>query len=156
MKATALPIIGIACCNPRMLQGKELAAAIATAMEKKRAVPGYEKIGPTALGKALGMRQPSASDLLSTGRLAKDKLPALLAYFEDVVGPDHFGLPFSQFEAQFLKDLRQLPIATQLALAESVKKAALEISHATAQIELSLGGSGTMSHQRDQSGPLAA
>ena len=134
LNATALPITGTACFNPRMLQGTELAAAIVTAMEKKRALPGWEKLGPTALGRGLGMAQGSASELLKTGRLAKEKLPILLAFFEDVVGPDHFGLPISGFEMRFLKALRALPGDAQSELLARVQKSGEAVRAATAEL----------------------
>lgn len=104
-------------------------------MELKASRPGAGRIGPTALAKALEMTQPSASELLKTGRLAKEKLPLLLAYFEDVVGPDHFGLPFSRFEAEFVRNLRRLPLAAQQQLLERVRTAASKIDEATAAID---------------------
>lgn len=117
-----------------MLQGTELAAAIVSAMDKKRLRAGFESLGPTMLGRALGMAQSSASELLNTGRLAKEKLPALLAFFEDVVGPDHFGLPISQMEMDFLKSFRALPVEAQLALLDRVKSSAAAVRAATAQL----------------------
>jgi hypothetical protein len=51
-----------------MLMGKDLAKAIRDAIEKKRQLPGSERYGPTSLGRALGITQPSASELLKTGR----------------------------------------------------------------------------------------
>jgi hypothetical protein len=115
-----------------VLQGVELAAAIRSAIELKAALPGAGRVGPTALARALDMTQPSASELLKTGRLAKEKLPLLLAYFEDVVGPDHFGLPFSRFEAEFVRHLRRLPHQAQQQLLERVRSAAEKIDEATA------------------------
>lgn len=91
--ATALPHDRAHCSNASMFQGAELAAAIRSAIERKRARAGHGRYGPTALGAALGMRQSSASELLKTGRLAKAKLPRLFEEFADVVGPEHWGLP---------------------------------------------------------------
>lgn len=132
--ATALPIKGAACWNRRVLQGTDLAAAIRSALEMKAALPGAGRVGPTALARALEMTQPSASELLKTGRLAKEKLPLLLAFFEDVVGPDHFGLPYSKFEAEFIRLLRRLPQTTQQQLLERVKSTARKIDEATADL----------------------
>lgn len=134
--ATALPIKGGACSNRRVLQGTDLAAAIRSALELKSSQPGIGKVGPTALARALEMTQPSASGLLKTGRLSKEKLPLLLAYFEDVVGPDHFGLPFSKFEAEFLRYLRRLPASTQHQLLAKVRTAAERIDEATAELDV--------------------
>ena len=131
LTATALPIKGAACWNRRVLQGTDLAAAIRSALELKSTQPGIGRVGPSALARALEMTQPSASELLKTGRLAKEKLPLRLAFFEDVVGPDHFGLPFTKFEAEFLRELRRLPQATQQQLLGRVRAAAEKIDEAT-------------------------
>lgn len=136
LHATALPMKGGACSNRRVLQGTDLAAAIRSALELKSTQPGIGRVGPTALARALEMTQPSASELLKTGRLAKEKLPLLLAFFEDVVGPDHFGLPFSKFEAEFLRHLRKLPGRTQQELLDKVRTAAERIDEATADLGL--------------------
>jgi hypothetical protein len=130
----------VGCSNPRMLQGTELAAAIRAAMEQKKALPGNEKVGPTSLGQALGIAQSSASELLKTGRLSKEKLPKLLAYFEDVVGPDHFGLPFTKFEAEFVRHLRRLPVDAQHDLLASIKEAAERVTQATAGLRAGTRG----------------
>jgi hypothetical protein len=135
MLTTALPIKGAACCNSRMLQGTDLAAAIRSALELKAARPNAGRVGPTALARALGMTQPSASELLKTGRLAMEKLPLLLEFFDEVVGPDHFGLPYSKFEADFIKNLRRLPVASQMQLLQRVRDTAEKIDQATASLD---------------------
>lgn len=109
LAATALPMKGFACSNQPMLQGKELAKALKEAMDKLRALPGYERWGPTKLGEALSMSQPAASELLQTGRLAKDKYLKLVEIFKDVVGPEHWGLPYTSEEMRLLSDIRELP-----------------------------------------------
>jgi len=106
-KASALPIIGIACYNSGMLSGQDLAKAIVEAMEKRQQAGG-EKYGPSALGRDLGISQPSASELLKTGRLAKDKYLLLVKAFSEFVGPDHWGLPYSKQEMDIILDLREL------------------------------------------------
>lgn len=93
------------------------------------------KITQAEIGKALGMSQPSVSELLKFGRLAKEKVPVLLDYFSDVVGPDHFGLPFSKFEMDLLKELRKLPAHTQSALLERVRKSVDAVTIATAELD---------------------
>lgn len=133
-ESTALPMPASARCNFRVLQGKELAAAIRAAIELKSAKVGAGKVGPTALGNALGIKQPSASELLTTGRLSKEKLPKLLDYFEDVVGPDHFGLPFSRLEAEVVKYLRGIPLSAQERLRDDLKAAAERASAATSTL----------------------
>ncbi len=81
------------------------------------------------------MTQPSASELLKTGRLAKEKLPLLISFFDDVVGPDHFGLPFTKFEAEFLRHLRRLPASAQQQLLDRVRAAAEQIEEATSGLD---------------------
>lgn len=124
-----------ACCNPRMLQGPALALAIVGAMRLKATRLEIAKITQAEIGKALGMSQPSVSELLKFGRLAKEKVPVLLDYFSDVVGPDHFGLPFSKFEMDLLKELRKLPAHTQSALLERVRKSVDAVTIATAELD---------------------
>lgn len=138
-----------------MLQGKDLGAAIKAAMELKAARPGAGRVGPTALARALGMSQPSASELLNTGRLAKEKLPLLLDYFEDVVGPDHFGLPYSKFEADFLKSLRLLPAPAQRDLLKKVQAAGAQISKLLANVQPG-EGLGEFSPSSGDRGPPSA
>lgn len=71
--------------NKAMLEGKDLGAAIAAAMEKK-------KVGPTVLAAAFEIKPPSVSDWKARGCVSKKHLPRLIAYFSDVVGPEHWGL----------------------------------------------------------------
>lgn len=71
--------------NKAMLEGKELGAAITSAMEKK-------KVGPTVLAAAFEVKPPSVSDWKARGCVSKKHLPRLIAYFSDVVGPEHWGL----------------------------------------------------------------
>lgn len=68
-----------------MLTGEELGAAINAAIEKK----GVSKV---AVAAHFGVKPPSIQDWIRRGTIAKEKLPILWAYFEDVVGPEHWGL----------------------------------------------------------------
>lgn len=68
-----------------MLKGQELGAALRQAIELK----GVTKVD---VARHFGVKPPSVQDWLKRGVIAKDKLPALWAYFSDVVGPDHWGL----------------------------------------------------------------
>jgi len=86
LSASALPITGIACCNPQMLMGESLGAALREAM-KQKGVTQHD------VAAAFGVRQPSVSEWLRYGRVAKKHIPALVNYFSDVVGPEHWGLP---------------------------------------------------------------
>jgi hypothetical protein len=124
LAASALPIQGPGWCTPRVLQGTLLAEALRAAIERKRRQPATAKYGPTALANALGMTQPSASELIKTGRLAKSKIWTLVEEFADVVGPDHWGLPMTSREMQFLNLLRQVPESAQDQLLERLQAAA--------------------------------
>lgn len=46
-----------------------------------------------------GVKPPSIQDWVKRGTVDKGKLPALWAYFADVVGPEHWGLPSGSFES---------------------------------------------------------
>jgi len=96
------------------------------------------KITQAAFASALGITQPSVSELLKYGRLAKENVPALLDYFSDVVGPDHFGLPFSKFEMDLVKELRKLPARSQAALMDRVKLSVAAVEEATKGIDAPL------------------
>ena len=118
-----------------MFQGKTLGDAIASAMVLKAAQLNVAKITQGELAEALGMKQPSVSELLKLGRLAKEKLPLLLDYFEDVVGPDHFGLPFSKGEMELIKALRKLPQAAQASIMARVHEAAAKADAITESLD---------------------
>jgi hypothetical protein len=73
-----------------MHQGKALADVIQEGLRLKEAA-GIQ-YGPTALGRKLGIRQSSASELIKTGRISKEKYKLLAQAFEDVLSPERFGL----------------------------------------------------------------
>lgn len=68
-----------------MLTGQELGAAIERARLKK----GITK---KKLADDFDVKPPSVQGWTSHGRIGKDKLMALIDYFSDVVGPEHWGL----------------------------------------------------------------
>ena len=70
-----------------MLTGEKLGAAIEQAREKK----GVSK---KALADAMGVKPASVQDWVKFGRIAKERINDLVAYFSDVVGPEHWGLDF--------------------------------------------------------------
>ena len=70
----------------RMLTGKALGDAIAIAIKKK----GVYKAD---VAKEFGIKPPSVTDWVKYGHIDKKHLPHLVAYFSDVVGPEHWGLP---------------------------------------------------------------
>lgn len=68
-----------------MLTGAELGEAI----EAARKLMGVSK---KDLADAFGVKPPSVQDWVKRGTIEKAKLPALWAYFANVVGPAHWGL----------------------------------------------------------------
>lgn len=77
-----------------MLTGKELGVAIRDAIQKKG-------VTQRALALAFDVKPPSIQDWMNKGTIGKDKLPALWEYFQDVVGPEHWGLArYPQWQMQ--------------------------------------------------------
>lgn len=68
-----------------MLTGPELGAAI----EAARIAKGVSK---KQLADDFQVKPPSVQGWVKNGRIDKSKLMAVIAYFEDVVGPEHWGL----------------------------------------------------------------
>lgn len=68
-----------------MLTGPDLGAAI----EAARLAKGVSK---KKLADEFLVKQPSIQGWVKTGRIDKSKLMDLIAYFSDVVGPEHWGL----------------------------------------------------------------
>lgn len=73
-----------------MLTGKELGAAIATAIDLKIASGAISS--KVEVAQAFGVKPPSIHDWIKRGTIGKEKLPLLWSYFSDVVGPDHWGM----------------------------------------------------------------
>jgi len=86
LNASALPMIGAACCNPYMLTGAELGKALEKAMTLKQ-------VRQPAVAKEFGVKQPSVSEWIKFGRIGKRHIPHLVEWFAEVVGPEHWGLP---------------------------------------------------------------
>jgi len=70
-----------------MIKGEELGKAVSTALDKKN----YRGV-KADLARALGVKPPSLYDLIDYGRISKDNLSKLWKFFEDVCGPEHWGL----------------------------------------------------------------
>lgn len=68
-----------------MLTGKALGDAVAEAIRRKG-------VAKTAVADHFGIRGPSIYDWIKHGRVGKQHLNELVAYFSDVVGPEHWGL----------------------------------------------------------------
>lgn len=81
----SLPTLGAAGLNHQMLTGIELGAAIESARRAK-------DVTKKKLAEVFGVKPPSIQGWVTTGRIDKSKLMELMAYFSDVVGPEHWGL----------------------------------------------------------------
>lgn len=103
-KSKALPHTGIAISNKAMLTGVELGAAIEAARVKK----GVSKV---ALADAMKVKPASIQDWVKHGRIAKHRINDLVAYFSDVVGPEHWGLDFAWEEGggRHVAEVKQFP-----------------------------------------------
>jgi hypothetical protein len=105
--------------NKAMLEGKELGAAISAAMEKK-------KVGPTILAAAFDIKPPSVSDWKARGCVSKKHLPRLIAYFSDVVGPEHWGLNAAEARVMSPHTAQETNLSYQLIPPVNNYKAALD------------------------------
>ena len=73
-----------------MLTGKQLGAAIAVAIDRKISSGAIKS--KAEIARHFGIKPPSIYDWINKGSISKDKLEKLWAYFDDVVGPEHWGL----------------------------------------------------------------
>lgn len=80
-----------------MLTGKPLGDAVAEAIRLK----GVSK---AAVARHFGIKGPSIYDWINHGRIGKQHLMELVAYFSDVVGPEHWGMP-AQAESEWVPTL---------------------------------------------------
>lgn len=131
--ATALPIKGAACLNRVMLTGVELGRAFAEAMREKC-------VKQADIVREFGVKQPSVSEWIKYGRIGKQHIPKLLTYFADVVGPDHWGLPFSRDEFDLVLAFRELHPASQATLLQNVRQAAAQEAQVRRRSAGLLGG----------------
>lgn len=69
-----------------MLTGSPLGKAIDEAIQKKG-------VAKAAVARHFGIKGPSIYDWINHGRVGKQHLNELVAYFADVVGPEHWGIP---------------------------------------------------------------
>ena len=68
-----------------MLTRKELGPAMDEAIRMK----GVKKAD---VAREFGVKPPSVTGWIQTGRIAKEHLGKLVEYFSDVVSPSHFGM----------------------------------------------------------------
>jgi len=105
MKRKALPYRQSLIDDIFMLTGEKLGSAIREAIRRK----GVTQV---AVAEHFGVRPPSVQDWIRRGTIGKDKLPELWAYFADVVGPEHWGMPgTSSSPAPHAEDEEDLVIA---------------------------------------------
>ncbi|WP_124595913.1 hypothetical protein [Burkholderia stagnalis] len=81
----ALPYLVACVPNKAMLTGKELGDALRIAIKKKA-------VTQKAVADHFGVKPPSVQDWINFGRIGKKHLNELVAYFADVVPPEHWGL----------------------------------------------------------------
>ncbi|MFG0504142.1 helix-turn-helix transcriptional regulator [Pseudomonas putida] len=86
-----------------MLTGPELGAAIDAA----RIAKGVSK---KQLADDFQVKPPSVQGWVKNGRIDKSKLMDVIAYFSDVVGPEHWGLR-SGFSYESIQDVTSEPVA---------------------------------------------
>lgn len=78
-----------------MLKGKEFGQAIDAAITLK--IQSGRVRSKAEIARHFGIRPPSLADWVKKGSISKEKLPALWAYFSDVVGPEHWGMTASEW-----------------------------------------------------------
>jgi len=111
-----------------MLTGKELGQAIAEAIRLK----GVTK---TAVAQHFGVKGPSVYDWINHGRIGKQHLAELVAYFSDVVGPEHWGMAAGSIEddiaPSFARLLTAANIDSRVPMTQSAIARALGVSPGT-------------------------
>ena len=115
-----------------MLTGKQLGAAIAEAIQKKR-------VKKADVARHFNVSPPSVQGWCDTGRIGKERLPELWDYFSDVVGPAHWGLRQDDADAahaqpkpsnflrrlsEFQKEYETLPASERELVDEALKQQA--------------------------------
>lgn len=74
-----------------MLTGKRLGDAIAVAIKRKLESGAVKS--KAEIARHFHVKLPSIYDWVKKGSISKDKLPELWAFFADVAGPEHWGMP---------------------------------------------------------------
>lgn len=114
----ALPYSCVRMPNKAMLTGKELGEALRVAIERKSALMesrGDGRLLKKDVAAHFGVQPPSLQDWINFGRIGKQHLNSLVAYFSDVVGPDHWGIERATFTADSPKSKgRAFPTANDL------------------------------------------
>lgn len=94
-----------------MLNGKALGKAINAAISLKIASGAIKSKADVA--RHFNIRPPSVEGWIKTGAIAKHRLPQLWLYFQDVVGPEHWGLDpsLTRFTGVAIQDAMSKPSA---------------------------------------------
>ena len=87
-----------------MLHGKELGHAIAQAIQLK--IDSGKIKSKADVARAFNVTSQAIRGWVTTGSIAKEKIPTLWNYFDDVVGPEHWGL--SPSDTLFIRSATQL------------------------------------------------
>lgn len=101
-----------------MLTGKLLGEAVAEAIRLK----GVSKI---AVARHFGIKGPSVYDWINHGRVGKQHLAELVAYFSDVVGPEHWGMAAGSTEDEIAPSFARLLTAANIDQSKPVTQAAI-------------------------------
>ena len=80
-----------------MLNGKELGAAIAAAIQMK--IDSGAIRSKAEVAREFEIKPPSLYDWERKGTIDKARLPKLWEYFSDVAGPEHWGLTAEEWPA---------------------------------------------------------
>jgi hypothetical protein len=109
-----------------------------------------------ALAEHFGVEPPSVQDWVKRGTIDKARLPELWNFFSDVVGPDHWGLPWagvqgspislsSALERLGIELARDMPADVREDVADALHKLALRRGQERDQTQVLalLGDSGT-------------
>lgn len=78
-----------------MLTGKELGAAIDAAIRLK--IDAGKAASKAEVARHFQIQPPSIHDWIKKGTVSKDKIYALLHYFSDVTGPEHWGMTIAEW-----------------------------------------------------------
>ena len=104
-----------------MYTGKKLGEAIKSAIELK----GVRKAD---VARAFGIKPPSVTSWIQTGRVDKTHIDKLVSYFADVVQPEHFGI--GSFETnEILFNGYKVPLLSWIDATKQLDKNALTESN---------------------------
>lgn len=103
-----------------MLTGKALGQAVKEAIRLK----GVSKM---AVARHFNIKGPSIYDWINHGRVGKQHLTDLFAYFSDVVGPEHWGISSPNQPSQLLELDADILASSIVSLKESAERSELQL-----------------------------